>query len=124
MERNADVLQRLRKLGVQIALDDFGTGYSSLNRLKHLPVDTLKIDQSFIRNIPDDANDKAITAAIVSMGHLGMRVIAEGVENSDQLMFLREQGCDEVQGYLLGKPVPANIMEQHLRMHEPHAAIA
>ena len=119
MERNTDMLQQLRSLGVLIAIDDFGTGYSSLSRLKHLPIDTLKIDGLFVHNIPDDTNDKAITAAIISMGHsLGMRVIAEGVETADQLAFLREQGCDEVQGFLLGKPVSAEVMTHSLKKYQ------
>lgn len=123
MKGNVDLLQRLRALGMQIALDDFGTGYSSLSGLKHLPIDTLKIDRMFVRNIPGDTNDMAITAAIVSMGHsLGLRVIAEGVETDDQLAFLREQGCDEVQGYLLGRPVPADVMGRQLHRLEPSAA--
>lgn len=116
MVRNTDMLQQLRSLGVLIAIDDFGTGYSSLSRLKHLPIDTLKIDGLFVHNIPDDMNDKAITAAIISMGHsLGMRVIAEGVETAAQLAFLREQSCDEVQGFFLGKPVSAEVMTHSLR---------
>ncbi|MBI1891441.1 MAG: EAL domain-containing protein [Burkholderiales bacterium] len=125
MERNSQVLERLRSLGIQIALDDFGTGYSSLSRLKHLPIDTLKIDRAFVRNIPEDTNDKAITAAIVAMGHsLGLKVIAEGVETGDQLDFLRDQGCDEVQGYLLGGPVSAMDMGKLLSRREPHALMA
>ena len=113
------MLQHLRSLGVLIAIDDFGTGYSSLSRLKNLPIDTLKIDQLFVHNIPDDTNDKAITTAIISMGHsLGLRVVGEGVETVDQLSFLREQGCDEVQGFLLGKPVPAEVVARSLKKRE------
>jgi EAL domain-containing protein (putative c-di-GMP-specific phosphodiesterase class I) len=104
-------LQELQKLGFSIAIDDFGTGYSSLSHLKHLPVDTLKIDRAFLRNIPHDSDNRAITAAIISMGHsLGLKVVAEGVETAAQLDFLRQQGCDEAQGFLFSKPVPAEHM--------------
>jgi diguanylate cyclase (GGDEF)-like protein/PAS domain S-box-containing protein len=105
-ERSLDALRQLRSLGVRIAIDDFGTGYSSLSHLKHLPIDTLKIDRAFLRNVPDDADNKAIAAAIISMGHsLGLKVIAEGVETKAQLDFLKQEGCDEAQGFLIGKPV-------------------
>lgn len=116
MEESLDALDQLRALGVKIAIDDFGTGYSSLSRLQQLPIDTLKIDKAFLVNISENANNRALTSAIVSMGHnLGLRVVAEGVENKPQLEFLREQGCDEVQGYLLGKPISADAMTQMLK---------
>ncbi|MBS0294152.1 MAG: EAL domain-containing protein [Proteobacteria bacterium] len=102
------VLLRVRALGVRIAVDDFGTGYSSLARLKRFPIDVLKIDQGFIRDIPNNADDMAISAAIVAMGHsLGLEVLAEGVETAAQLAFLREHGCDSFQGYLRSRPLPA-----------------
>lgn len=106
-------LRQLRQFGVSIAIDDFGTGYSSLSHLKQLPIDTLKIDRAFLRNIPDDSNNNAITAAIVSMGHsLGMRVVAEGIETPAQLQFLEHQGCDEAQGFLFSSPLePAQCAE-------------
>jgi len=108
VEPSAAVLQQLRALGVRIAIDDFGTGYSSLSMLKQLPIDTLKIDRLFVRNIPEDADSRAIVSAVIAMAHtLGLRVVAEGVETQAQLAFLRDEGCDEVQGYLLGRPVPA-----------------
>ncbi len=98
-------LAKIKKLGVRLSIDDFGTGYSSLAKLRHFPVDTLKIDRSFIRNIPENAEDKAITQAIIVMGEsLGLTVIAEGVETQEQLNFLREQSCDEIQGFLFSKP--------------------
>lgn len=113
----APILQDLKTLGVTIAIDDFGTGYSSLSRIKHLPIDTLKIDKGFIHDIPDDVDDKAISATIISMAHnLGLKVIAEGVENEAQLSFLRSQGCAFGQGHLFSPAVPAaDIAELSVR---------
>jgi diguanylate cyclase (GGDEF)-like protein/PAS domain S-box-containing protein len=102
------VLQSLRELGVQLSIDDFGTGWSSLAYLKRLPLDRLKIDRSFIGGIPQDVDDAAIVETIIVMTHkLGLRVIAEGVETAAQRQQLLEQGCDEMQGFLLARPVPA-----------------
>jgi EAL domain-containing protein (putative c-di-GMP-specific phosphodiesterase class I) len=96
---------------VTIAIDDFGTGYSSLSYLKQLPVDRLKIDKSFVKDTPHDADDCAIVRTIIAMSHnLGLSVIAEGVESDLQLDFLRAQHCDEIQGYLLSVPVSAAQM--------------
>jgi EAL domain-containing protein (putative c-di-GMP-specific phosphodiesterase class I) len=110
------VLEKLKSIGVQIAIDDFGTGYSSLAYLKRFPIDTLKVDRSFIRNIPSDSGDKTITRAIIAMAHsLKLKVVAEGVETADQLKFLRAQRCDAVQGHFLYRPLPeaevADVLE-------------
>ncbi|MEQ7920862.1 EAL domain-containing protein [Xanthomonas sp. WHRI 1810A] len=100
--------QQLRDLGVKLAIDDFGTGYSSLSYLKRFPVDYVKIDQAFIGGLGDGTKDAAITRAIIAMAHsLGLKVVAEGVENAQQLAFLKAHACDEVQGYLISKPVDA-----------------
>jgi diguanylate cyclase (GGDEF)-like protein/PAS domain S-box-containing protein len=109
-------MYQLKDLGIRIALDDFGTGYSSLSYLKRFPIDTLKIDQSFVREITTDQNSAAIADAIIAMAHsLKLTVIAEGVETEAQLAMLRERGCDEVQGYLVCKPLPADEMTRVLR---------
>ena len=113
------ILRDLRDLGVRIALDDFGIGHSSLAYLKRFPIDALKIDQSFIRDLTTDPDSKAIAATIIAMAHnLNHIVIAEGVETEEQLAFLREQQCDEFQGYLLSKPVPADELLEILRQRE------
>ncbi|MEO8156476.1 MAG: EAL domain-containing protein [Betaproteobacteria bacterium] len=107
VNENVAVLRRLGQAGVRMAVDDFGTGYSSLAYLKQLPIDTLKIDRSFVRDIETDPDDAAIIQAIIAMAHgLDLRVTAEGVETAGQLAALRKLGCDEFQGYLLAKPLP------------------
>jgi len=103
-----NALNQLRDQGIRVAVDDFGVGYSSLSYLKKFPIDVLKIDQSFIRDISTDTNDAQIVRAIIAMGRsLNLTVLAEGVETEDQLDFLRGEGCEEVQGYLFSPPVPA-----------------
>src|SRR3954453_22715246 len=110
-----EALHALRAMGLHLAVDDFGTGYSSFSYLKHFPLDTLKIDRSFIREIAIQPDDAAITTAIIAMGHaLGLRVIAEGVETEAHLTLLQKQGCDEVQGYLLGRQVPPDRFAAYL----------
>ena len=111
----ATVLGQLRESGIRIAIDDFGTGYSSLAYLKRLPIDYLKIDRSFVNDIPDDANDCAISSAIIKMSDsLGIRVIAEGVENKTQERYLYGIGCNHVQGYYYSRPVPPDVFEVFL----------
>jgi EAL domain-containing protein (putative c-di-GMP-specific phosphodiesterase class I) len=101
-------LEELRSLGIAVSLDDFGTGYSSLSYLRSLPVDTLKIDMTFVRNIATHEEDAALTAAIVSMGKArGLRVLAEGVETLEQRRLLEAFGCDEIQGFLISSALPA-----------------
>jgi EAL domain-containing protein (putative c-di-GMP-specific phosphodiesterase class I) len=112
------VLEKLHALGVHIAIDDFGTGYSSLAYLKKFPVSTVKIDRSFIKSLPDDSDDLAITRAVVAMAHsLGMCVVAEGVETVGQQKCLNELGCDVLQGYLFGRPMAALALEETLRQN-------
>lgn len=115
MDGTVHSLNELRKLGVLLSIDDFGSGYSWLNYLKHLPIDRLKIDPSFICSLPDNRVDVAIVNAIVALAHgLGLNVIAEGVETSAQLDYLRNIGCDEVQGFLVNRPVPVDEMTRLL----------
>jgi len=104
--RAIKVLNAIQSRGIRLAIDDFGTGYSSMSLMKQFPIDTIKIDRSFVRDLPKDSEDQAIAQAIISMGKaLGMTVVAEGVETAEQHAFLRNQACDEMQGYLFSKPL-------------------
>jgi diguanylate cyclase (GGDEF)-like protein len=118
-----EVLEQLKSIGVRIAIDDFGTGYSSLGYLKRFPIDIIKVDRSFIRDIPADSGDKKIARAIIAMAHaLRLKVVAEGVENAEQLKFLRAQHCDAVQGYFLFRPLPVDEVTDVLKLNQGHCA--
>jgi diguanylate cyclase (GGDEF)-like protein len=114
--RETTILDELKAIGARISIDDFGTGYSSLSYLTRFPIDSLKVDKSFVREVDANPDGAAITSAIVAMAHrLGLKVVAEGVETPEELAFLRKEGCDEMQGYLFSKPVPAETIERYLR---------
>lgn len=119
MEKHDDIIRlmnELKNIGIKLSIDDFGVGYSSLSYLKQFPVDTLKIDQSFIRDIPQDSDSRAITKSIISLArNLGLKVMAEGVETKDQLDFLLENGCDMMQGYYFSPPVTAEEIEKMVK---------
>ncbi|MEO6423473.1 MAG: EAL domain-containing protein, partial [Candidatus Nitrotoga sp.] len=107
-EASITLLLELKAMGIKLVVDDFGTGYSSLNYLKRFPIDKLKIDQSFVRDITIDSDDAVIVSTIINMARtLKLKVIAEGVETAEQLSFLKSQECDEIQGYYFSKPMPA-----------------
>lgn len=119
IDKSIEILHKLKDLGVLISIDDFGTGYSSLSYLQKMPIDNLKIDRSFIKNIHNSENDKAFVKTIVTMAHtLGMKVIAEGVELEEQFVFLMDMHCEIAQGYLFSKPLPADDIESLLQSHE------
>jgi EAL domain-containing protein (putative c-di-GMP-specific phosphodiesterase class I) len=121
-ERVAQVLGQLRDLGVRVSLDDFGTGYSSMAQIKRFPLSTLKIDRSFVRDLANDRADRAIIEAIIALGRaLSLEVVAEGVETAEQLAFLHQHRCDEMQGYYFSRPVPATDMARLLEDHRPQA---
>ncbi|CAN7709390.1 EAL domain-containing protein [Variovorax paradoxus] len=123
LDKALQSMKALRAMGVQLSIDDFGTGYSSLSALKRFPIARLKIDQSFVRDIPGDEEDKAIAKTIIALGHeLNLKVIAEGVETEQQLEFLRAHGCDEMQGYLFSRPVPPAELAALVRMRAGEAA--
>ena len=116
MHHTIEALNKLRDMGLMISLDDFGTGYSSLSYLKQFPVNKLKIDQSFVRDITTDPSDASIVASIITLAHnLGLNVVAEGCETLEQLDFIRSYHCEQVQGYLFARPLPTDDAEQMLR---------
>ena len=113
------LLKELREFGASISIDDFGTGYSSLSYLKRLPISKLKIDQSFIRDLIQDKDDAMIVNTVISLAHnLGLLVIAEGVEDYEQVTYLREHGCDVIQGYYYSRPLPAAEFGEWLKDYE------
>jgi EAL domain-containing protein (putative c-di-GMP-specific phosphodiesterase class I) len=116
VSRAIKVLDAIQSRGIRLAIDDFGTGYSSMSLMKQFPIDTIKIDRSFVRDLPKDSEDQAIAQAIISMGKaLGMTVVAEGVETAAQETFLRDHACDEMQGFLFSEPVPPQQLADLLR---------
>jgi len=115
-DKTIDILKALKKMGLQLSIDNFGTGYSSLNYLKHFPIDRIKIDRSFVVDLDRSNNDATLVETIISMGHcLNRKVLAEGVENGNQLNFLRELGCDEVQGFYLAMPMAAEDIARRIQ---------
>jgi diguanylate cyclase len=119
-EEAGKTLRGLASLGVRLSIDDFGTGYSSLSLLKRFTLDTLKIDRSFVKDLSHDPDDRAIILAIIGMAHtLGLRVVAEGVDTEEQVAFLKEQGCDELQGFLFSVPLPAEEVNPWLEQNRP-----
>jgi EAL domain-containing protein (putative c-di-GMP-specific phosphodiesterase class I) len=109
------VLELVRELGIEVSIDDFGTAYSSLSRLKQLPLQTLKIDQSFVRDLGQDPDDETLVRTIIAMAHnLNLKVVAEGVETQLQYDYVKHYGCDTVQGFLFGRPVPCGQIPQML----------
>jgi diguanylate cyclase (GGDEF)-like protein/PAS domain S-box-containing protein len=120
-ESTITLLEELKGLGVKLSVDDFGTGYSSLSYLKRFPIDSLKIDQSFVRDLSSDTNDAAITSTIIAIARqLNLTVIAEGVETVDQLRFLHANDCDQIQGFYFSKPLSADDFAEHLKSGIPH----
>ena len=116
IEQAGQLLQRFSELGIKLVIDDFGTGYSSLVNLRKLPISKLKIDQSFIHNVPQNPDDVSIAQAVIGLGHsLGLQVVAEGVETQAQRQFLAQQHCQKAQGFLFNRPVTAQVMEQKLK---------
>ena len=122
-EHSINTLQGLKKQGVRISMDDFGTGYSSLNYLKRFPIDRIKLDQSFVRDLPADKDDAAIAMAVIAMGRsLELVVIAEGVETEEQLAFLQGHNCDQLQGFLLSRPLPPEAFDAFLKKSQAPGA--
>jgi diguanylate cyclase (GGDEF)-like protein/PAS domain S-box-containing protein len=119
VDRAVATMKELQEFGVQLSIDDFGTGYSSLSALRDFPVARLKIDRSFVKDLPNNAEDRAVATAVISLGKkLNLKVIAEGVETDEQIAFLRENDCDELQGFHFSKPIPASALEKFIKARE------
>jgi diguanylate cyclase (GGDEF)-like protein/PAS domain S-box-containing protein len=124
-EANIRTLHELKSMGIHLSIDDFGTGYSSLSYLKRFPIDALKVDQSFVRDIPGDQEDAAIASAVIALGHsLRLTIVAEGVETAEQLAFMRERGCHKVQGYYFSRPMPVEDLRTYLTEQGPKIRVA
>ena len=109
-------LTKLKQAGFTLLLDDFGTGYSSLSYLKRFPIDVLKVDRSFVMDIPNDLNDMEITAAVIAMAHkLSLKVVAEGIETVEQIDFLKQNRCEYGQGFMIARPMPSSDLESYIR---------
>ena len=123
IERAISILWELKRKGVSIALDDFGTGYSSLSYLQKLPINTLKIDRSFVTNLASSPDDIAIAKAIIALAQsLELNITAEGVETKEQFEYLKAQGCNEVQGYYFAKPLPVELLQDFLLNYNANVA--
>jgi len=121
--RAISLLESIKAMGCRIAIDDFGTGYSSLAQLKNFPIDTLKVDRSFIRDLENNQEDRAMTSAIIAMGKtLGLTIVAEGVETEAQQTFLGARACDQIQGYYFSKPLAPTQFDEFLRL-QPELAL-
>jgi EAL domain-containing protein (putative c-di-GMP-specific phosphodiesterase class I) len=121
-EQAAAMLKELKAMGLTLSIDDFGTGYSSLAYLKRFPIDSVKVDRSFVKDIPGNAEDVAIVESVIALAHsLRLRVVAEGVETAEQEAHLRQAACDEMQGYLASKPLPADEATQYITERSAHA---
>jgi EAL domain-containing protein (putative c-di-GMP-specific phosphodiesterase class I) len=120
LEGAISTMRELQEMGIQLSIDDFGTGYSSLSSLKHFPIARLKIDKSFVSDLPASTEDQAIAMAVISLGRqLNLKVIAEGVEREDQLNFLRANNCSEVQGFHYSRPLPPTELSALMKMPPP-----
>ncbi len=119
IEDTVEALNNLKALGIGLSIDDFGTGYSSLGYLKRLPVNVIKVDRSFVMDIPHDVDDMEITAAVIAMAHkLRYKVVAEGIETEQQYQFLRESGCDYGQGYYFSRPLSQDLLVDFCRQYQ------
>jgi EAL domain-containing protein (putative c-di-GMP-specific phosphodiesterase class I) len=124
-DRAVQIMESLRRMGIRISIDDFGTGHSSLGYLKRFPVDRLKVDRSFVRDLPHNGDDVAITRAVIAMAHsLKMSVVAEGVEHQEQFDLLRAEGCDEFQGYFCAKPMEEADLLKFVATRQPPTSAA